>query len=393
MISAVRPSLPLSIAIVDDYDCKDIDVNGDFCPDITHGEDTETTLTSNLRVNHVIRRFSIPCNSGNEKLVDNTLLQTFNELESPENKDIKYVNMSLAEEIRFDKLKRKYDKYLKDNNLPGEELTPDNIVKNRKTVIDVFGEKVKPALKSIIQKLENVAKTKNIFIAQHNIYTKDSLEFVDSEPFAKGIISVGSETQKRQRPEFNFPGTTYIYAKGNYKTTPVLKNGTVIGFDRTEDGKMDIPISKITGHEIIEQFAGSCIKEGANIKDVEATDVDYERLKQYIDGTQPGKEKEYLSAKLFSIDKLHEKGIMWKQESLVKKGTHLDLNTVLTFSDSMSAAYSGKEVTNPSLVFKVKKNGKVVYNPCGKKGVISEIDATSLATPTALAQHINKLYA
>ena len=361
-----KPDRPdVNVGVIENFSVKDTDINGDGCPDYPHGKVVKNILTFNLRFKPTIVEFDTSCElTGNGFSKENTY-RAFKKF--ADTKNIDYAVISFGEDNKYNE---------KDYNYNTKSELAEKLLKD-------FIPETSDNIKVINTLKEIVSKNKHLFVAGGNKTNKDLLD--DSEikhvnlfSLVPGIISVGSmdENFKKLKKSYDNPFID-LFAKGKYDVMPILENGTVIGYDITEDGIMDVPISEITGHEVIEKFVGR------DIKDVLATDDEAQLLIKVInssiikDGVITEKdlspELKILNSKLFDI------GSPESPES--------------RYTDLLSLLNDINGVTDiaPNLKFRIE-NGKVVYNPHKEGEPAKTLSGTSFAAPVAMAQVLNEKY-
>ena len=392
-----KPTVPIKIAIVDSFTKKTKDINGDGTPDLAHGEVVEAVAKGNLRYSPEIIRFDDKSNGGEPS--EKVLLNIFKKIEA--DKSIKAVNVSISGTENFSRLN---DAYNRKFELPEYKnvINQSNASTKRKEMVHLLARSENDIFKKIIAKIENIAKNSAVFVAAGN----GTLAELNSFNLAEGTIGVGSMatndrllSQDRYTKKSLFSGdntTLNVFSKGEYEVAPILEDGTVIGYDITEDGIIDVPISKIKGYKVIEKFVGK------DIADVAAADEDYEKLKEVQLARNWGaqceitaEDKERISKKLYSLDKLLDYCIVDSQtvSRSVRKGNYTTFDSALRLQENLLKQDREEDIERPTIIFKLN-NEKVVYNPhvvFGEHNSIGKLRGTSYATPTAFAEHVNSL--
>jgi len=349
-----RPDININVGIMDNLSVKTEDINDDGCPDYPHGKTIKDIFTSNLGFNPNLKitEFDTGYDLMEKRIPrGNTVkeLTKFND-----DKDVTHAILSayntFPNHTEFEE-----DPRFRDILLEELEQMPD------------YAHKIK-LLKNIVK------NDKKLFVAAGN---KGS-EKLNGYSLVEGIISVGALDKNLKKMDFSADNPFInVFAKGEYDVMPILEHdthGTVIGYDITEDGVMDVPISEITGYEVIKRFVGK------NIEEVKATSEDYKILEQIIEQNNGSivTEKDLsgdakaLNSKLFKAGKIFG----------VPSELYMDLLTILnSFNDNNA----GK---TPILFFKAEK-GKVIYNPHIEGEPVKTLTGTCCAVPTALAKVLN----
>lgn len=390
-----KPSVPMRIAIVDSFTKKTKDINGDGCPDLAHGEVVEAIARGNLKYSPEIVRFDDKSDGGEP--LENDLLDCFKAIEA--DKSIKAVNVSIASTTSFSDVNDFCSDKLKKSK---KGVNADNISANKKELVALLGEGKTNPLKKVITSLENIAKNAAVFIAGGNSAAKE----FNLYNFAEGTIGVGCmETNDALKLHHSYTKKSAfsgdnsllrVFSKGEYDIVPMYKDNNVVGYDITEDGVLDIPVTKITGYPAINRFVGKDIDELA------AVDDDYKKVKELqlaknwgVETNITDGDMKSLMKKLYSLDKLLDYDIVDVDtvSRSITKGHFATLGSALNMKESLRKQDAEENLAYPIILFKVS-DGKVVYNPhISIRGDISvgTLKGTSYSTPTAMAEHVNSL--
>ena len=395
-----KPAVSMKIAIVDSFTQKTRDINGDGCPDLAHGEVVEAIAKGNLNYSPEIVRFDDKSDGGVP--THQNLLEIFKKVGA--DKSIKAVNVSIASSANLSEINEAYNF---NSKLPENKnsINKETVFAKRNKVIECLleNESSTNLFKSVIKTLENIAKKKAVFIAAGN----EMEGRLNVYNLAKGTIGVGSmATNDTSKPNLSYTKKSIfsgdnsalsVFSKGEYDITPIKKDGSVVGFDITEDGVVDVALSRIKGHNIVEHFVGN------DIRDLHAPEKDYAKLKERQMAESWGVESDLtagdikrLSKKLYSLDKLLDYNII-DSETLsrnIKKGSYTDFKSALNMTENMYRQDSEVAADTPMFLFKVNSTNKIVYDPYVKvknDESIGKLQGTSYATPTAFAEHVNSL--
>lgn len=392
-----KPKIPFNIAIIDSFTTKTRDINGDGCPDLPHGEIVESLIKGNLKYSPEITKIDDKSNGGNPKEED--LLDAFKQVEA--NKNIGALNVSIACTSDISEIEDSYNKKFNKK----EVINQETISSKRQQIVELMGGGINNVFADVINTIEKIANKRPVFIAAGNSMS-NNLNILN---LARGTFGVGSmAVNDLKSPDMSnytkksfFSGdnsTVNVFAKGEYQIKPIKKNDTVVGFDITEDGIMDIPISKITGSEVIKQFVGKDINKTL------APDEYYKNMKEIMLAKNWGaeaniseKEINEMSGKLYSLDKLLDNHIISIDtvNKNLRKGNYTDFNSAVNMDENAYKLDCKEKTSTPMLFFKSNNDEKVIYDPyivVNSNDSAGTLKGTSYATPTALADHVNSLF-
>ena len=376
--------IPGKIAVLDTFrpEFPWVDVNGDECPDIPHGEASIHYVKSGLKGDSEVIPFEVGevvNNKGKleEKISVGSILAQLTKIEKRD--DITHIALISNSGSDLSKyLSKEAKKELLDTRLE-PPLTTDEIQENRNICRTEYKKTLTPngEVKLFLKKLEDIGKTKNkkIFCCTGN-YGKDYLglnAMADNTTlvsYVDGAFKKHSLTTDNQFVD--------VFAKGVFESRPIWRNGVIAGYDITEDGKIDVPIEQIAGYETIQKFQGKTAEEAT------ASKKDYmewfKKQKEMGTGSMEQGFKLFPQDKLISMDILSDIGYVDKNPQFA--GFYTEAKTLI---DMFTCETDEDYKKHPKIFFKVQ-NGKMVYDSPWKK----KIYGASSGTPVALNQVYNE---
>lgn len=320
-----------SVFVVDNFDRKEVDIDGDNQPDATHGEVLARGFENqNFNVDRVpIDRTGI---SG----ALNKLDQSFeNGDKSFKKGDVVNLSVGSPNDPSFSEL----------SEMVGFKVTPENLASKRG---DIFGALEKLPPESRVQEM----------LATNNAITSlqdKGLEVVHAAGnTGKDSVSVGFLNANHQLSGTDAKGQVQPWSGDNSLTKPAqgvlgiseVKNddGSLAGFDVGRDGTVDFKPNEVSnGDRVVDRFEG----KPASVV------------------SQPTKDQGF--------------GDLVNQGNLIPENEAFDRAPGFFDNDPNTAVFPN--FSNPEFRFSKDENGKLFHNPdnSGKKGAINSIAGTSFA--------------
>lgn len=224
---------PKTFAIIDSFNKKNVDIDSDEKPDVSHGEIVEKMLLTEQPDAKIIRydvsHDKVPGATNPDRVYD-ALTDVARRIDSGEKID--GVNYSASDDQKI--------------NIIGiwvkGRLTKNNIADKKEEIKNNFHKL--PENKTV-KALEKVAsKGTPVYIPSGN-KSSDNYNLLG---VAKGVTQVGSTNDKGEKEKYSGNNSDVkTWAQGTYKVN-FLKNdsGKITGYDYTGDGKMDLPAEEST---------------------------------------------------------------------------------------------------------------------------------------------------
>ncbi|MBR5303990.1 MAG: hypothetical protein IKU37_04090 [Candidatus Gastranaerophilales bacterium] len=223
-----------NILVIDNFRSDNIDINGDFLCDVSHGFVTSSMIEKNLPDAKVVKCHIFPEKGINQDFVvnrfDSLLTSVLECIEKGKKFDA--INLSLGFSAKYNVLSKKL----------GFNITPENIAENAQKVRNVM-EKADNQLKvqcfsvkkvvGILEKMDKItSKGTKIYIAAGN----SSDRCFNLLTLADNIVSVGGVDKK---------GNFVVYSDRNtlvnrFENGEVISKSVDSGFDFTGDGIADV---------------------------------------------------------------------------------------------------------------------------------------------------------
>jgi hypothetical protein len=240
----IKSAQMVRIAVVDNFDSKTIDIDGDNIPDLSHGEVVERYLKAE-NPNVQINRFEVAIDLATGNIENASLVQALEQVKKQMDSGEKFdaVNMSLAYEVDLSnqgsvtsasigEAESELRAYLFDEN---NSLTADQ-----------------QELKDRIEAIEKItAGDVPVYIAAGN----EGRNNYNTLGLAHGTVQVGA---------LNAYGDTLYarnsdvkqYEQGEYIVGPTFEGDSdiVSGYDINEDGVKDVDTSEVSGHGKLELY-------------------------------------------------------------------------------------------------------------------------------------------
>lgn len=291
-----------TVAVIDFFHEKSTDLNGDFFADVPHGQVVEAHIKSYLPT----ARFIEKAMDKQEPVRNDSLLPDGTQLvkpservilaesrqrmrehlaslakPSPEN-PIDAVNISLTT-LQMKNNRANYFTYQDVSEAMGFPITPDNIAEHRIKLKDQMKdwaqcpapEVLDPVQRemsnywSTIQGLEAVTAHKiPVYIAAGN-----DPKTLNLYTLADGVQAVGALDDDRKHASFTSNNTLVKrFERGTFTAMPVTQYGLEIGFDVTDDGKVDFGRELVSNNVATEglQMLGTFLR-GSQFKAVNGT--------------------------------------------------------------------------------------------------------------------------
>ncbi|MFA6989146.1 MAG: hypothetical protein WC197_03660 [Candidatus Gastranaerophilaceae bacterium] len=366
-----KPFKPVGVAFLDTFGNDVEDINNDGYPDMPHGKFVENVARTCLNFNPIIYEYRVRKNNKNE-VPDETMLKAFNAIDN--NPDVLAVNVSQADAHEISILESKYNILASEKSektTPARvNITPQNIKGRKAQVMEVFMKTGHELLNQIIKKIEHIAKSKAVFIAAGN----NSSEGLNAYNLADGTFNVGSMKIKGKSDFSCDNEAVNLFALGEYGIAPVREKGNVTGFNITENGTIDIPLSDIKGYEIIQKFVGK------DIEKVKASNSERQKLLEL-------KQRYYSGEKIIESDIGNLKDKLYYSKI---NNRYIDFDTAFYLQENQQLKEQGLPTKTPRFSFNVNEDGKIVYDLNDKK-LLGSTGGTSYAAPTAMAMYLNSL--
>lgn len=221
------------IAIVDDFKIKDICIDFDFTPDISHGEMVKRIIQEGLPQAN-IDSFQITKSNGA------TYTPALKLIVDKIQKGHKYdaLNLSMSTPVDFTYLSKKV----------GKQITPDNVLQNRDNIKKwIYNEKDDKTVIQLRETLEQLDKISDrgvqIYVAAGN-EGKNKFNLLSLAKNTKIVGSIDSKGQKTNFTEDN--SFVKNWDLGIFPIKRAYDSKGKLGFDYTGDGSVDIYAEKTT---------------------------------------------------------------------------------------------------------------------------------------------------
>ena len=356
------------VAVVDIFDTKAYDIDGDGQEDLSHGEMT-IAMVKAYYPQIKIKTYELKTTYGEVEYTQ--VVEQFNNINSAiENSiNIKAVNLSFGVPCTYKALSKFMGLSINSENINDFKNDILSYIKNNETNL----YKALMAIKSVIDK--NIP----VYLAAGN----EGSSSINITSVLDNIITVGANLSSGQLWPLNASRPLIKrYEVGEYFIRPVYKDNLIIGYNITGNDEVQIPITDVSGQEpIINSYINKVIKK--------AKSKDYKKLKELVDlDSQAGN-------KNIDISKLQKACIKLSKE-IYDSRILFPLNNrfaeILNLSkEELSYCKTMGDYANPSLfIFMADKNNKVIYNP-KRTGeyIVKTIVGTSIASPVAMIKDFN----
>lgn len=230
-----KNNAPKKIAVIDMFQNKTINLDWDCKADLVHGNVVERFIKEGLP-NAKIDTFDLRPKQGNLKdFEDKSLAETLDKIvKSKEKYDA--INLSLSYDMSFESLSK----------LMGKEITPENFAQNRAQIKDWFSKiktnEVGESLKNIINSIDSLtANGTKVYIGAGNSGKK----VFNLYSIADNVVVVGANDRKGKKAKFSSNNSVVNrWEKGVFYPKRMKDSNGIYGFDYTEDGNVDIPLSE-----------------------------------------------------------------------------------------------------------------------------------------------------
>ncbi|MFH0702506.1 MAG: hypothetical protein V2B14_03070 [bacterium] len=215
-----------NVAMIDSFDDKTVDIDGDGVADIAHGESTSAMVKSQCPDANIEEYDGVTPDSFNSSCED--IADSINN-----GKKMDGVNISLAQNMDIDELGEKTGLPLDRDNLSEYKDQIKNKMKNSKD------PKLQTAYKEI-KSIEKITATGTpVYISAGN-EGKDSLNLLN---LADGATNVGTD-----HPYSASNDLVNRYEVGNYESRETYDdNGDPTGYDFTNDYNPDVSMDEVSG--------------------------------------------------------------------------------------------------------------------------------------------------
>lgn len=326
--------------VVDRFQNKTVDVDGDGISDFSHGEMVERLVQSRISGVPVIRKEVVNPQEGDASFLTQ-LKERFTEIKAflDAGGQCQGVNLSLGHFAWFLTLSH-----------GGEFVTSQNMHQQVGSLKKYLAEKYQDVhWKEAIQAIEAVAKFCPVYIAGGN----DSEQSLNTLTLAEGARIIGAlDTQGKNTYFTATHGLIKRFVTGVF---PVRK--VEGGFDITGSGRKEIADEEVSGGKsLIQQFIGKPVSE------VLLSRADF---KKSI--TMPLAKVEALKSKLMSFAQLADRRMI-----------------PATFADEKKYAFIHDD--NIKFVFDVDEQNRITFEPnhSGQTDIVNTIAGTSYASPWAM---------
>lgn len=364
-----------TFAIVDLFDKKTVDIDGDKIKDLSHGE-----LIQSIVEAQNAKTITFKIDEIDDKMSDLKSITTqFKEL----------ARQIREKEIQVDAVNLSY--YCNTdlptlNQFSSSQITTKNIHKrkHKKEIIEALPYSANTYFKdtyNIIKAIEEVtAQGIPVYVCAGN---HGSGHF-NLLTLAKGSISVGNMDKTGDKRGFTADNSLVKrWAQGVFNISPVKdKNNTLLGYDITGTGKAEVPAHKTSGgvSKLVEDFYSKPLNT------LFATTKDYQTLKTHAKTLTNTKYSPDLTEykfipdildikKLFNIDKVAQ--ILGKSQK--------QIDTLKQFGDYTSYTFSRAYKTDP----KTNRITNIDYDRTGRQ-TINIITGTSYSAPMAMVEDNKK---
>lgn len=339
-MSLITPNINISrsglnriprVAVVDDFDTKQVDIDGDGSPCISHGEAVCTLLRSYIPNVEIIPIKILP----GEKVITSQLVAL---IDLQDSQPIDAINISSSNDVYIGILKSLID-----------NLNVDNLLEDRDKILDVIQTLSDKNITRAIALLEQLGGNQiPIYISGSN-----NIQFFNALTLARNVTLVTSTDKKGDETYYSSSHNNSRKARGAYNIYPIKD-----GFSFVPDGEMIFENDVISGGSpIVEKFVGKPITE------FEATMEETNQLMYLGVGANPN-----LNGKLFPSTELLPKLFR-------KPGKEREF-----FTADMQFRFNADD------------NGLITYCPdnSSNTGAVSSLEGDSYATPTLLALDLIK---
>lgn len=419
----VKTSLNPTVALVEKFDGKVVDIDGDNIPDLSHG-DLLFRMSRSIYPEASIKKYAINSTSADPYEFDvDTLCLQLNKLSKDiaKGEKISAVNLSLSKDIDIDFLRNCSNISITRENLSDKRAELRNWFKNpklslqAKTLINYksknnkSSENIEEEFRKINNVLESIESITRKGVPVYTAAGNKGPEFINIFNIANGVIPVGANNTRGEI--LGLSGNNSLvnrYEQGIYNVSEIQeKSGKTIGYDITGSGKTEVKNSEVSGQSpAVKPYLNK------NIKDVMANDEDYLSLIGMTNSTllikkirnMPTYDLDPEQARLAKSVKdvtNYDIGVFFDQDAMSRKSTKVlfPINGIANIyklpSDKVAELKSKGNYVNASLnlAFKINKAGTVIYDP-DKSGrqAINEINGTSLSVIKAWAKDLKNKF-
>lgn len=394
-----NPAKKHEVAIVDNFDKKVIDIDGDNVSDLSHGEVTKR-IAQSADAEAKILKFQINYDENNPLSFDlSSPIKKLNEVSDliKQGEPIEAVNLSLKQD--FDVLLL--------SELSKHEITADNLGDKREALRAWLDDpKISTKHKVIMESnhagaynalMDELSSAKKVVDAIESITEKgvpvyisagnDGNKTLNLFTLAKGSVSVGGTNATGDKMPFS-PQHSLIknYSQAIYNISPIKKDGELEGFDISGSGKAEVLLDEVSGGTpMVKPY------QNKKISDALASEADFNTMVTILNNA-------VLIRKIKSItDQQVREGINESIFEQRNKQAVFPINLVKSLyglSDYETEGLKAKgTLVNPqlNLVFRMGEDDKLVYDPDNSgREAVNEIWGTSFASPKAMMQDLTK---
>lgn len=323
------------VAVVDEFDQKAVDIDGDNVPDLSHGETVVRYILAQCPTANVTR-IEVTSQTKNNPLALNDLLK----------KSLDAVNISLS--------------------LPRELVEGMEDAACRQQLIEKMGASVG----QIIAKLQTLAKSGvRVYIANGNGGEKE----MNAMALADGVINVGATSAHGVATDFSHQNPLVTdSSQGVFAVTKVKG-----GYDLTGDQQADVFDHEVSGGTpFVAAFSGKPLRA------LLATPEELEGVRLQVEAHTKPEKIPLLHQRLFRMKDLKDIGLMTQ----VQYDFHRTLGEYAVMNPR---PYMGKGSWQTFGV----ENGRACYQPDGsaRKNAVNKILGASISTPFKLGNDMQLL--
>lgn len=335
--------------VVDEFQKREIDVDGDGVADLSHGEVIELVIQSRapgVKINRMELPLGVFRGAGLNHL-DKYFREILQFLD--QGGKCAGVNLSLSSGVRFI-----------DARINNDRTTPENIFQRRDAVkshlASWYNERKLGPWKEAIEAIEVVAKRCPVYVGAGN----DGNQKLNSLTLADGVHNVGAVDAQGVKTYFT-PTHSLIhrFARGVLAVHKVAG-----GYDLTGSGRAEVLDQQVSGGKSkLEYFTDKPLSE--TLMPEAQFNLIYKQLMEQ--GGTSLKNRHDFNDRLLSAEQMVRLGLLTGQ-----------------YADKPLYGYvAGGELKG---LFKADIAGRVVYDPdnSGRSGAVNEINGTSFAAPWAM---------